>query len=100
MLKFQHRFVGGQKQTVAGAARQELDLRSGLTLVRLEEQRQRQRRRKRLGAMAPYGTAGFADAAGFGGIHSGCKIKRDACGGEHGRAPETQPSSHFRALFF
>ena len=30
LLQFQHGFVGGQKQTITGAARQKFDLRSGL----------------------------------------------------------------------
>ncbi len=78
-LQFQHRFVGGQKQAVADAVRQELDLRSGLTPVRLKEQRQRDRRRRKrlMGARL--------EPAGFGGMYRGPKIKHDARSGEHGR---------------
>jgi hypothetical protein len=89
MLKFQHRFVGGQKQAVVGAMREELDLRSGLTLIGLEEQRQRdRRRRKRLwGGKASFGRSSFRRywPAGLGGMYRGPKIKHDACGGEHCR---------------
>ena len=89
VLQLQHRFVGGQKQPIAGAARQKLDRSSGLTLVRLEEQRQRERRRRKrlVGGRAWLGGSllGGFWSAGFGGMYSGSKIKHDACGGEHGR---------------
>jgi hypothetical protein len=94
VLQFQHRFVSGQKQAVAGAARQELDLRGGLTLVWLEEHRQRQRLRiQRFGVGRSWsdrfssGGSSFirSGPARFGGMYRGSKIKRDACGGEHCR---------------
>src|SRR5450755_4551514 len=60
----------------------ELDLRSSLTLVRLEEQRQRQR----LGRRRHMGRSG--GPAGANGMDSGCKIKRGARDGEHGHGQE------------
>ncbi len=103
VLQFQHRLVGGQEQAVAGAARQELDLRIGLTLVRLEKHRQRQRlRNQRRGvgrSLSGRSSFGRSWPARFGGMCRGSKIKRRRPRWRALPPPETQLSSRFPPHF-
>jgi len=69
----QNHFVGGEEQAVAGSVGEELDPRSGLTLIGLEEQRQRKGfRYQRLRGGSRLWPAGFR------GMYSSRKIERDA----------------------